>query len=118
MDVTDFDSVVVSLCLPFLHLAISFAMVVVHCSVHPLGLGPLESAKAWHLRMKARKTWTAVQDACVTVSGGRPSVQAVRSAATRCAATRGHAAPQAKNANCGQKQMLSPEEQSAGGGNT
>ena len=52
-------------------------------NLHPRGLTPLESAKAWFLRTEEDKTWSELQDLCVTVDGSRPTVLALRGAVDR-----------------------------------
>ena len=55
----------------------------VHCSVHPKGLDPFLSAKAWHLRKVQRLPWKAAWERLRTASGGWPQRDSVANAARR-----------------------------------
>ena len=55
----------------------------VQCSVHPKGLDPFLSAKAWHLRKVQRLPWKAVWERLRTASGGWPQRDSVGHAARR-----------------------------------
>ena len=52
-------------------------------AVHPKGLSPLESAKAWHLRKECKKPWSDIRREIKTVSGKRPGQKALEYAVKR-----------------------------------
>ena len=56
---------------------------IVQCSVHPKGLDPFQSAKAWHLRKVQRLPWKAVREQLRTASGGRAQRDSVVNAVRR-----------------------------------
>ena len=89
-------------------------MVVVHISVHPRGLHPLEAAKAWHLH---KEEGMRLEDVCLEVEnlqGHQPSVKAVWTGVQMFERVRGTSAmPQSFYAKCGRKKKLSPEQEQA-----
>ena len=92
---------------------------IVQCSVHPKGLDPFQSAKAWHLRKVQRLPWKAVREQLRTASGGRPQRVSVVNAVRRIddqrntAAFRRTGVASTAYRNCGRKQLLTPQQKSA-----
>ena len=92
---------------------------IVQCSVHPKGLDPFQSAKAWHLRKVQRLPWKAVREQLRTASGGRPQRDSVVNAVRRIddqrntAAFRRTGVASTAYRNCGRKQLLTPQQKSA-----
>ena len=84
-------------------------------TVHPKGLNPFQSAKAWVLRKKLKQPWEKVRLQLRTMSGERPQKAAMRNAVARVQAssTRNGFSPKLKYGNCGKKPMLSDAEQQA-----
>ena len=78
-------------------------MVKVSVSVHPRGLNPFQSAKAWLLRKKLKQPWAKVRFQTRTVGGKRPGQSAAEDAVRRVEAQKGEADGIAKlnYANCG-----------------
>ena len=58
-------------------------MVKVSLSVHPRGLNPFQSAKAWLLRKKLKQPWAKVRAETRTVGGERPGQSAAEDAVNR-----------------------------------
>lgn len=69
----------------------SALMVQISVSVHPRGLDPFQSAKAWFLRKKLKQLWAKVRSQTQTVGGKRPGQSAVEDAVTRIEAQKGKA---------------------------
>ena len=84
-------------------------MVKVSVSVHPRGLNPFQSAKAWFLRKKLKQPWAKVRFQTRTVGGKRPGQSAAEGAAWRVEARKDEADGIAKlnYANCGRLPLLS-----------
>ena len=89
----------------------------VQYSVHPKGLDPFQSAKAWHLRNVQGLPWKNVR--VCTASGGRAKRIAVANAVRRIDDQRATAAFRSTGVattayrNCGRKQMLTPQQKCA-----
>ena len=50
--------------------AVAQALMVLHTmTVHPRGLLPAHAAKAWYLRVKAKKKWREIQEELVNAAG-------------------------------------------------
>ena len=77
-------------------------------TVHPSGLNPFQSAKAWMLRKKLKQPWEKVRKQLRTMSGDRPNKDAMRNAVDRVQAssTKDGFSPKLNYGNCGKKQML------------
>ena len=52
-------------------------------TVHPNGLSPVGSAKAWHLRTEGEKPWSEIKQKAKTVVGKRPGQRALENAVKR-----------------------------------
>ena len=89
------------------------------CSVHPKGLDPIQSAKAWQLRKVQRLPWKAVREQLRTASGGRPQRFAVSNAVRRIdsqrhtAALRSTGVARTAYRSCGRKQALTSHQKAA-----
>ena len=91
----------------------------IRTSVHPRGLDPFQSAKAWMLRKKLRLSWKEVRNQVHTVSGDRPRRHAVHDAVARVDAQQ-HQAHFRRTGiadlayqNCGRKPVLTPAQKVA-----
>ena len=83
-------------------------------TVHPKGLSPAASAKAWYLRKKAKEPWSKILDQVKTVSGKRPGQKAVEYAVQRQdKLKRKELFPTLKYSNCGRKSELSDKDKEA-----
>jgi hypothetical protein len=77
----------------------------------PNGLSPLESAKAWYLRVEGKKPWSAVRKKVKTVAGKRPGQRALENAVKRQGQlARTEPFPKLNYANCGRKGDLTEEQ--------
>ena len=87
-------------------------MVKVSVSVHPRGLNPFQSAKAWFLRKKLKQSWAKVRFHTRTVGGKRPGQSAAEDAVARVGAQKGRADGIAKlnYGNCGRLPLLSESD--------
>ena len=91
----------------------------VQYSVHPKGLDPFQSAKAWHLRNVQGLPWKDVREQVCTASGGRAKRIAVANAVRRIddqrvtAALRSTGVATTAYRNCGRKQMLTQQQKCA-----
>ena len=64
--------------------AVAQAPMVLHTmTVHPRGILPAHAAKAWYLRVKAKKKWREIQEEMVNAAGGTPSRHALQNAVAR-----------------------------------
>ena len=80
-------------------------------TLHPNGLSPLESAKAWYLRVEGKKPWSAVRKKVKTVAGKRPGRRALENAVKRQGQlARTEPFPKLNYANCGRKGDLTEEQ--------
>ena len=80
-------------------------------TLHPNGLSPLESAKAWYLRVEGKKPWSAVRKKVKTVAGKRPGQRALENAVKRQGQlARTEPFPKLNYANCGRKGDLTEEQ--------
>ena len=83
-------------------------------TLHPNGLPPLESAKAWYLRTEGKKPWSEIQKRVKTVAGKRPGQRALENAVKRQGQLAGaEQFPALKYRNCGRKSELTEEAQRA-----
>ena len=91
----------------------------VQYSVHPKGLDPFQSAKAWHLRNVQGLPWKDVREQVCTAGGGRAKRIAVANAVRRIddqrvtAALRSTGVATTAYRNCGRKQMLTQQQKCA-----
>ena len=89
-------------------------------TVHPKGLDPFQSAKAWHLRVQQGLPWKSVRSLVRTVSKKIPGQDAVEDAVARVDTQRrtsefkksGNA--KSSYANCGRALMLTPAQRKGG----
>ena len=58
-------------------------MVLHTMTVHPRGILPAQAAKAWYLRVKAKKKWREIKAEVVNAAGGTPSKHALENAVAR-----------------------------------
>ena len=65
-------------------------MVLHTMTVHPRGILPAQAAKAWYLRVKAKKKWREIKAEVVNAAGGTPSKHALENAVARMKSTRHH----------------------------
>jgi len=80
-------------------------------TVHPLGLGPLQSAKAWWLRKKCDKSWSDVAKEVKAVNGKRPGLEALKNAVKRQSLVKKNDLfCKTKYENCGRNSDLSDED--------
>ena len=57
--------------------AVAHTPMVLHTmTVHPRGILPAQAAKAWYLRVKAKKKWREIKAEVVNAAGGTPSMHA------------------------------------------
>ena len=80
-------------------------MPVVHVTVHPRGLHPLEAARAYRLHEEEGLSLDSVCDEVRNMEGNRPSKKAVWTAVRQVKALEGNAVPQGNYDNCGRKRM-------------
>jgi len=78
-------------------------MVLHTMTVHPRGILPAQAAKAWYLRVKAKKKWREIQEEVVNAAGGTPSEHALENAVARMKSRKPHGVPKYKYQNCGVK---------------
>ena len=84
-------------------------------TVHPKGLNPFQSAKAWMLRKKLKQPWAKIRTQLRTMSGDRPNKHAMRNAVARVQAssTKDGFSPKLNYGNCGKKPRLTDAQQNA-----
>ena len=71
--------------------AVAHTPMVLHTmTVHPRGILPAQAAKAWYLRVKAKKKWREIKAEVVNAAGGTPSKHALENAVARMKSTRHH----------------------------
>ncbi len=85
-------------------------MVLHTMTVHPRGILPAQAAKAWHLRVKAKKKWREIQEEVVSAAGGTPSEHALENAVARMKSRTPHDVPKYQYHNCGVKKMLTKRQ--------
>ena len=91
--------------------AVAQAPMVLHTmTVHPRGILPAQAAKAWYLRVKAKKKWREIQEEVVNAAGGTPSEHALENAVARMKSRKPHGVPKYKYQNCGVKKMLTKRQ--------
>ena len=89
-------------------------MVQLTLSVHHRGLHPLQAARAWHLHREEGMSLNSIRDEVVSMIGERPSKKLVWSAVRQMdVSEKTGTIVGAKYANCGRKQLLTPEQQEA-----
>ena len=79
-------------------------------TLHPNGLNPFQSAKAWFLRKKTKLPWKDIRQQVRTVNGKVPSQRAVENA-VHSVTSRKQGIPQMNYANCGRTSILTQEQQ-------
>ena len=78
-------------------------MVVINVTLHPRGLSPEQSAKAWYLRVKEKWKWCDIQKEVVNLKGKPPSETWLRLAVLRMMRKGQAAAPTDNCSNCGRR---------------
>ena len=81
--------------------------------IHPDGLSPWESVKAWYLHSGDGYSLTEVAAEVVNTKGKEPGLKAVRNALKRAAASHGAAEVETAYKNCGRKRELSADQVAA-----
>ena len=79
-------------------------------TLHPRGLDPFQSSKAWFLRKKSKLPWKDVRKQVRTVNGQLPGQRALENAARTVAAHK-RGLPSLNYANCGRNSVLTQEQQ-------
>ena len=78
--------------------------------IHPDGLSPLESVKAWYLHSQEGYTLAETAAEVVNIKGKEPGLKAVRNALKRVAANPGALNVETACKNCGRKKELTDDQ--------